>query len=1090
MGTAGQSITLANSIIGVGILAMPFCFQQCGVLLATLILLLMGLVSRLCCYFLLKSALIARRRTFEFLAFHVFGPAGKLAVEVGIIGFLMGTCIAYFVVVGDLGPQIIAKMFNISQSDILRTSIMVIVSLVCVLPLGLLRNVDSLSNVSAATIGFYFCLVIKVITEAASQLLTGDWHAKMDMWKPSGVLQCVPIFSMALFCQTQLFEIFESLPTLSLEKMNVVTKNAINICTSVYFTLGLFGYIAFCSRDISGNILMSLSPTMANDVIKLGFVMSLAFSFPLIIFPCRASLYSFLYKKIHPAHHDHIINHSIPETTFRCITVAIVAVALFISLLIPNIELVLGLVGSTIGVLICVVFPAACFVNVTFKNTNERVLAKAVLILGLVIMVLGTYANLQAAETKLDRFDDKITQERIDKMVEDFFERMEKRDDIVPKTIDENKPKTHKETIKKEAILDSEVQPPNPVPPESQSNEKRQVEGKPQTEDKNKSKLLPIAENVADKASESHPRNLQKVNGAKLTNGDKKEEKIIETPKEEKAKPPTNQDKAQDKLDIIKQQQLIETIKQHGEEQKELIKEQKEILDEIKKTKNELKQNKKDIDDSDAKKIAVESIQQIANMAIKSLSGVTEKPLGDNDVKVKDEPLEKIANEAVQEIAKKAVETIEAIKEINEKPKPNPDKEENHIETGNLGNALNNVVNSMPVQSRGPVVQNLQGNIQNPQGNNQSPQANIESPQGNIQSPQANIQSPQGNIQGPQGNIQSPQGNIQSPQGNIQSPQVNGNNIAPVVSQNQINPVLNMPHAEALVQNLKMAIPQVNNNNQAKISNNIPANNAVNKIPNNVPLASNVLNTIPISQQVQNELQKEHNNQRQNNQQIQNKQQQNEINQPLENQINYQPPQQVNQQQQAPSVQQQSESIPKQTLNNNHVQNQLNKNEPQKLHSHSPDEPQSYKQGEDAQKILEVAKNIVEHVPLPIAMNGNAQPSQNTNNKPDTKAEDIKNENIVNDIETNGAKENVQNVEAPVRQKREVVDCTKTTSLAPQDKEICKKLIAPKMEKGSEEILSSKVDFNDAVLPKNLPIDSMIHHMRSLKSFDETGKRR
>lgn len=28
MGVSGQSITLANSIIGVGILAMPFCFQQ------------------------------------------------------------------------------------------------------------------------------------------------------------------------------------------------------------------------------------------------------------------------------------------------------------------------------------------------------------------------------------------------------------------------------------------------------------------------------------------------------------------------------------------------------------------------------------------------------------------------------------------------------------------------------------------------------------------------------------------------------------------------------------------------------------------------------------------------------------------------------------------------------------------------------------------------------------------------------------------------------------------------------------------------------------------------------------------------------
>lgn len=50
---------------------------------------------------------------------------------------------------------------------------MVIVSLVCVLPLGLLRNVDSLSNVSAATIGFYLCLVIKVrVYKCACVVLT------------------------------------------------------------------------------------------------------------------------------------------------------------------------------------------------------------------------------------------------------------------------------------------------------------------------------------------------------------------------------------------------------------------------------------------------------------------------------------------------------------------------------------------------------------------------------------------------------------------------------------------------------------------------------------------------------------------------------------------------------------------------------------------------------------------------------------------------------------------------------------------------------------------------------------------------------
>ncbi|CAG4950750.1 unnamed protein product [Colias eurytheme] len=677
MGTTGQSITLANSIIGVGILAMPFCFQQCGVLLATLILLCMGLVSRLCCYFLLKSAIITRRRNFEFLAFHVFGSPGKMAVEVGIIGFLMGTCIAYFVVVGDLGPQIISKMFNINQSDILRTSIMVIVSLVCVLPLGLLRNVDSLSNVSAATIAFYFCLVMKVITEAGTQMFATDAHNKIEMWKPSGLLQCVPIFSMALFCQTQLFEIFESMPSLSLEKMNVVTKNAINICAAVYFTLGLFGYIAFGSQEISGNILMSLSPTMASDVIKLGFVMSVAFSFPLIIFPCRASLYSFLYRKVHPSHHDHIINHSIPESTFRCITVAIIAVSLFISLLLPNIELVLGLVGSTIGVLICVVFPTACFINVTFKNTNERVLAKFILVLGLIILVLGTYANLQAAENTRDKYDDKyITQERIDKIVEDFFEKMEKAEKLKPII---NEPK---KDVNNDVAGDSVALPPNPISPESRSNERKLA---PIETLENKKDIIPDDKEKINKESEEQAQNVEeKFNGNKLANGENTKKKTDERLKDEiKANQEkiqviqTNQEKLdimksnQEKIDMIKHQQLMETIKQHGQEQKELIKEQKEILDVLRKTKDEIEKNKKEIDNTEAKKIAVESIQKIANMAIQSLTGVSDAPVEQINGDKKLEPLDKIVDKAVNEIAKKAAETLKKTEDIKEKPGPN-----------------------------------------------------------------------------------------------------------------------------------------------------------------------------------------------------------------------------------------------------------------------------------------------------------------------------------------------------------------------------------------------------------------------------------
>lgn len=41
-------------------------------------------------------------------------------VELCIIGYLFGSSVAYHVVVGDLGPQIISQIFNITNTDHLR----------------------------------------------------------------------------------------------------------------------------------------------------------------------------------------------------------------------------------------------------------------------------------------------------------------------------------------------------------------------------------------------------------------------------------------------------------------------------------------------------------------------------------------------------------------------------------------------------------------------------------------------------------------------------------------------------------------------------------------------------------------------------------------------------------------------------------------------------------------------------------------------------------------------------------------------------------------------------------------------------------
>ena len=104
--------------------SMKVFFFQCGIVLAVLMLCLSGFLVKFTSYFLLKSAVLARRRSYETLANQVFGPAGKLAVEVCVIGFLAGTCIAFFVVIGDLAPPIVANIVGIQATDQLRTLIL------------------------------------------------------------------------------------------------------------------------------------------------------------------------------------------------------------------------------------------------------------------------------------------------------------------------------------------------------------------------------------------------------------------------------------------------------------------------------------------------------------------------------------------------------------------------------------------------------------------------------------------------------------------------------------------------------------------------------------------------------------------------------------------------------------------------------------------------------------------------------------------------------------------------------------------------------------------------------------------------------
>lgn len=76
-------------------------------------------------------------------------------------------------------------------------------------------------------------------------------------------------------------------------------------------------------------------------------------------------------SKFHDPAYDYI-----PDSQFRALTVLLVGTTLATAVLVPDIEVVLGLTGSTIGTLICIIMPGMIFTRVIAKSTNEHLLGK------------------------------------------------------------------------------------------------------------------------------------------------------------------------------------------------------------------------------------------------------------------------------------------------------------------------------------------------------------------------------------------------------------------------------------------------------------------------------------------------------------------------------------------------------------------------------------------------------------------------------------------------------------------------------------------------------------------------------------------
>lgn len=441
---------LVKTIIGGGILSLPFAFDKCGLALAVVFMVVSAVASTFTLYVIVSCSRRGSAASYEEVVRKALGQRAAVITVLLLVMLTFLTLVAYVIFIKDLVGSLGARYLFARALTIGEQNGLTVVCVALISPFLFVRSMDALRFTSIFSLIAVVVLAIAITVRAVQSLdsdaapqafgqdaITGTVKLLPSSWKDP--VYAFPIISVSFLCHFNVLPVYSELHKPTRKRLKRIVASTMFSTWVFYMIVGIMGYL-FAYRmpmSVQGDILNNFSDDdKLMNLGRFGLLVTIMLSLPIICQPCRNNLtrlakYAAEYAKplvnavctknndlehqpLLPATSRHAAvspsglsdassdapppnTSSIKEKVgYVLLTVGIMASATACALLLPGVVVVWNFMGSTVGILISYVLPCASYVRIRAQKPNSDKRKRTAWIILAISSVLCVVCSVQS----------------------------------------------------------------------------------------------------------------------------------------------------------------------------------------------------------------------------------------------------------------------------------------------------------------------------------------------------------------------------------------------------------------------------------------------------------------------------------------------------------------------------------------------------------------------------------------------------------------------------------------------------------------------------------------------------------------------